>query len=61
MAGKQSKDRGEAPRRRAQALITEALDLLNAHSVSEPAAAHLALALEELRHAGKNERTSPAE
>jgi hypothetical protein len=34
---------------RAQKLITEAMDLLDAHDGCQPAAAHLALALEELR------------
>lgn len=48
MAGKRMQERPDAVRR-AQALITEALDLLDAHGGANPAAAHLALALEELR------------
>lgn len=38
---------------RASKLITEAMDLLDAHGGYKPAAAHLALALDELREAPK--------
>ena len=44
---------------RARKLITDAMDLLDAHGGCQPAAAHLALALEELREARKPDQPSP--
>ena len=44
--------------RRAQSLITEALDLLDASGESQTAATHLALALEELRQRPADESES---
>jgi hypothetical protein len=55
MAGESTEDVPPAVRR-AQSLITEALDLLDASGESQTAAAHLALALEELRQRSGNER-----
>jgi hypothetical protein len=56
MAGQRENDGSEAVRR-AQALISEAMDLLDARGGYEPAAAHLALALEELRKPSSDFRT----
>lgn len=43
---------------RASKLITEAMDLLDAHGGCQTAAAHLALALDELRNAPKPDQPS---
>lgn len=51
MTGQRKSDAYEVVMKRVQSLITEALDLLDAHDGSRAAAAHLALALEELRQA----------
>lgn len=53
MAGDKDKSRQTAAKR-AQALTTEALDILDAHGVSPGASAHLELALQELRKAAKS-------
>ena len=53
MASDKDKDRRTAATTRAKALVTEALDLLDAHGGSAPAAAHLELALQELRKVAK--------
>ena len=52
MTGGSDKDRRGAATQRAQALVAEALDLLDAHKGAPEAAAHLELALQELRKAG---------
>ena len=49
MAGERTNDSADPTREHAQALIIEALDLLDAHGGSRSAAIHLALALDELR------------
>ena len=49
MAGKSVQNDGDAALERAKALVMEAIDLLDAHGRSQAAAAHLALALEEMR------------
>lgn len=49
MAGERKDETAEAACQRARLLITEAMDLLDAHRGSRTAAAHLALALEEMR------------
>ena len=49
MSGQNVEERREAAMRRALALVSEALDLLDAHGGPAEAAAHLDLALEKLR------------
>jgi len=49
MAGKSVKNDGDAALERARALVMEAIDLLDAQGRSQAAAAHLALALKEMR------------
>lgn len=49
MAGHDESESRSAATRRARELIIEALDLLDAYGGSQQAAAHLALALDELR------------
>jgi len=53
MAGSTSSDRRKAALKRANALMTEALDLLDAHSGPPEATAHLDLALQQVREATK--------
>lgn len=55
MAGESKNDR-DPVLRRAHALITEALDLLDAYGGSQAASAHLAMALDELRESSKNDK-----
>ena len=52
MTGASGEERRQAATERARALVAEAMDLLDAHGGSRPAAAHLALALDELRSSG---------
>ena len=62
MAGSIDQDGREAGLKRAHALMTEALDLLDAYGGSQPAAAHLALALNELRETSHAQDTeSPSQ
>ena len=49
MAGKSVQNDGAAALERARALVMEAIDLLDAHGGVQVAAAHLAMALEEMR------------
>lgn len=49
MDGGKASDRRKAAIRRASALLTEALDLLDAHGGPAEATAHLDLALQKLR------------
>lgn len=49
MAGREVEDRRRAAMRRASALVSEALDLIDGHDGPAEAAAHLDLALEKLR------------
>jgi len=49
MAGEESDDRQATVVRRAATLVTEAMDLLDAHGGAPDAAAHLDLALASLR------------
>jgi hypothetical protein len=49
MAGEESDDRQARAVRRAATLVTEAMDLLDAHGGAPEAAAHLDLALASLR------------
>ena len=51
MTGDSDKGRQAAATKRAQALVAEALDLVDAHRGSPEASAHLELALQELRKA----------
>ena len=51
MAGNRVNEDGEAVLRRVTALVSEAIDLLDAYGGSVEAAAHLALALQELQKA----------
>jgi hypothetical protein len=51
MAGEANDDRQVKICERATALVTEALDLLDAHGSSPEAAAHLAMAQQKLREA----------
>jgi hypothetical protein len=55
MAGSTSSNRREPALKRAAALITEALDLLDGNGGPADAAAHLDLALERVREALKRE------
>lgn len=49
MTGDNNGVRKQAASKRAMALVSEALDLLDAHGTSPEAAAHLDLALQKLR------------
>jgi hypothetical protein len=49
MAGESNDARRAKAARRALSLVTEAMDLLDAHNVAPDAAAHLALAQQRLR------------
>ena len=51
MTGVSDQGPAQAATARARALVTEALDLLDAHGGRPEAAAHLELALQELRKA----------
>ena len=51
MAGGSDDSRRAAANRRAASLVTEALDLIDAHGGPADAAAHLELALQKLREA----------
>jgi hypothetical protein len=50
MAGQRTESQGRALMRALQ-LVTEAMDLLDAHGVAPDAAAHLAMAQQQLRQA----------
>ena len=54
MAGQRNRSDGSKVIRRALVLITEAMDLLDAHNVAPDASAHLAMAQQALR------QTTPA-
>ena len=54
MAGSTSSDRRKAALKRANALMTEAFDLLDAHAGPLEAAAYLDLALQKVREAAKS-------
>jgi hypothetical protein len=60
MAGERDNDRSIPGLRRAHALITEALDLLDAYGGSQQAAVHLALALDELRETSAKDQPNPS-
>jgi hypothetical protein len=49
MAGERIEIRAVQATRRALSLVTEAMDLLDAHSVAPHSAAHLAIAQQQLR------------
>jgi len=49
MAGKRDDDDSDRLTRRVLSLVTEAMDLLDAHGLSPEAAAYLALAQQKLR------------
>ena len=55
MAGQSVSKDGQAAVERAMSLVMEAIDLLDAHGTAQAAAAHLALALDEMR---KSNRTT---
>jgi hypothetical protein len=51
MAGERNEQRVVSATRRALALVTQAMDLLDAHGGPPDAAAHLAMAQQQLRQA----------
>lgn len=59
MAGNTTQDGRGAAVRRVRGLITEAIDLLDAYGGPQQAAAHLALALDELREHAEMDDKNP--
>jgi hypothetical protein len=56
MAGERDESVSAKAARRALSLITEAMDLLDAHGVDPDASAYLAIAQQRLRHTVANSR-----